>query len=178
MPCRVTKPAPKENLTIPLKPRYSSKQLSLSLQHLRRDFTALQTTWNETYALMLSPTALEEFMTPLPNWNQLPSPVQDTKTLHPPPLPAFPEKSWTDFLCQPLTEPSTGHSVYGTNAMSTWTEKTATTTPLDLETFLSLDPSTPPHALSLLTTQSEDMKIDGLSLPPSPTITDTQSSTP
>ena len=46
-PCRVKKPAPKENPTIPPKPRFSSKQLSLSLQHLRRDFTALQTTWNE-----------------------------------------------------------------------------------------------------------------------------------
>src|ERR1700761_3461732 len=90
----------------------------------------------------------------------------------------LPREDWTDFLCLPLTEPSTGHSVYGRNAMSTWTEKTATTTPVDLETFLSLDPSTPPHASSLLTTPSEDMKIDGLSLPPSPMITDTQSSTP
>ena len=161
-------------------PRYSSRQLSLSLQHLGRDFTALQTTWNETYALTLSPTSLEEFMTLLPNWNQLPSPVQDTKPLHPQalPLPALPEKSWTDFLCLPLTEPSTGHSVYRTNAMSTWMQKTATTTPLDLETFLSLDPSTPPDALSPLTIPREDMKIDGLSLPPLPTITDTQSFTP
>ena len=177
-PCRVTKPSPKENPMILPIPRFSSRQLSLSLQHLRQDFTALKTTWNKTYALTLSPTALEEFMTPLPNWNQLPSSVQDTKLLQLLPLPALPEKSWTDFLCLPLTEPSTSYSVYGTNAMSTWMEKTATTTPLDLETFLSPDPSTPPHALSLLTTPNEDMKIDGLSLPPSPMTTDTLSFTP
>ena len=96
-----------------------------------------------------------EFMTPLANWNQLPSPVQDTKPLHLLPLPALPERSWTDFLCLPLTEPNTGHSVYGTNEMSTWMERTAPTTPLDLETFLSLDLSTPPHVLSLLTTQAK-----------------------
>ena len=177
IPCKVTKQAPKANPTILLKPRFSSRQLNLTLQHLRRDFTALHTTWNETYALTLSPTALEEFMTPLPNWNQLPSPVQDTKPPQLIPLPVLPETSWTDFLCVQDIEPSTGHSVYGTNAMSTWMGKTATTTPLDLEIFLPLAPSTPPHVLSLLTTPSEDKKIDELFLPPSLMITDTQSFT-
>ena len=57
-------------------------------------------------------------------------------------------------------------------------EKTATTSPLDPEIFLPLAPSTPPHALSLLTTPSEAKRIDGLSLLPSPMITDTQSFIP
>ena len=128
---------------------------------------------NETYALTQSPTALEEFMTPLPNWNPLPSPVQDTKPPHLLPLPLLPETSWTDFLCLLDIEPSTGHFVYETNAMSTWTGKSATTTPLDLEIFLPLAPSAPPYALSLLTTRSEDKRIDGLSLPPLLMRTDT-----
>ena len=38
-----------------------------------------------------------------------------------PPTPSTPprETSWTDFLCLQEIEPSTGHSVYGTNTMST-----------------------------------------------------------
>ena len=100
----------------PAKPRYSSKQLSHSLLLLRREFTALQDTWNRLCALMLLPTALEEFMTPLPNWNQLPSPAQDP--VPPPllPLPALPQMSWNDFLCLQDIELSTGQPVYGTNA--------------------------------------------------------------
>ena len=94
------------------------------------------------------------------------------------PLPLFSEMSCTDVLCLQDIELSTGLSVYGTNATSTWMENTATTTLLDLEIFLPLATSTPPHALSLLTTPSKDKRIDGLSLPPSPMITDNQSFTP
>ena len=175
-PCKVAKPASKKIPLTPVKPRYSSKQLSHSLLLLRREFTALQGTWNRLCALTLLPTALEEFMTPLPNWNRLPSPAQDT-TLPPLlPLPALPQMSWKDFLCLQDIELNTGQPVYGTNAKPTWKEKTATTIPRDPATYLPLVPSTPPNALSLLTTPSTDSMTDRLSLLPLPAMMDTQSS--
>ena len=70
--CKVAKPASKENPLTLAKPRYSSKQLSHSLLLLRREFTACQDTSNRPCALTLLPTAWEEFMTLLPNWNRLP----------------------------------------------------------------------------------------------------------
>ena len=79
-------------MTLP-KPRFSFKHLRHSLLHLRPEFTALQIRWNDLYALTLSPTALAEFMTPLPNWNGLPSPAQDTKLPNLLPLPILPETS-------------------------------------------------------------------------------------
>jgi len=114
-PCRARKPVPKDNLMTLPKPRFTFKQLRHSLLHLRQEFTALQTRWNNLYALTLSPTALAEFMTPLPNWNRLPSPAQDTKLQHLLPLPIFSEMSWNDFLCLQDIEPNTGHSVYRMN---------------------------------------------------------------
>jgi len=62
------------------------------------------------------------------------------------------------------------------NVKSIWKEKTGTTTPLNLVISLPLAPSIPPHASLLPTTRSEDMRIDELSLPPSPIITNIQSS--
>jgi len=171
-PCKATKPAPKDNLLTLPKPQFSFKQLRHSLLHLCQEFTALQTRWNDLYALTLSPTALAEFITPLPNWNRLPSPAQDTKLRHLLPLPILPEMSWNDFLCLQDIEPNTRHSVYGMNVNSIWKEKTATTTPLDLAISLPPAPSIPPHASLLPTTRSEDMRIDGLSLPLSPMMMD------
>ena len=153
------------------------QQLSHSLLLLRREFTALQDTWNHLCALTLLPTALEEFMTPLPNWNQLPSPAQDTIPPHLLPLPASPQMGWNDFLCLQDIELNTGQPVCGTNVKPTWKERTATTIPLDPATYLPLAPSTPPHALLPLTTPRADSKTDGLSLLPLPAMMDTQSST-
>ena len=173
-PGKVAKPASKENLLTPAKPRYSSKQLSHSLLLCRQEFTALRDTWNHLCPLTLLPTALEEFMTPLPNWNQLPSPALDTIRPSLLPLPTLPQMSWNDFLCLQDIELSTGEPVCGTNAKPTWKEKTVTTIPLDPATYLPLAPSTPPHALSPLTTLSADLKTDGLSLLPLPAMMDTQ----
>ena len=122
-------------------------------------------------------TALEEFMTPLPNSNQLFSPVQDT--IPPPllPLPALPQMSWNDFLCLQDIELSIGLAVCWTNAKPSWKEKTGTTTPLDTPTYLPLALSTPPHALSPLTIPNADLRIDRPSLIPLPAKMDTLSST-
>jgi len=68
------------------------------------------------------------------------------------------------------------HSVYGTNVNPIWKEKTSTITPLDVAISLLPAPSIRPHASFLPTTHSEDMTIDGLSLPPSPIMMDIQSS--
>ena len=157
--------------------RYSSKQLSHSLPLLRREFTALQDTWNHLCALTLLPTALEEFMTPLPNCNQLPSPAYDTILPHLPPLSALPQMTWNDFLCLQDIELNTGEPGCGTNVNSIWKERTATTTLLHPATYLPLAPSTPSHALSPLTTPSADSKTDELSLLPLPAMMVTQSST-
>ena len=159
-----------------LKPRFSFKQLRHSLLNLRQEFTALQIRWSNLYALTLSPTALAEFMTLLPNWNRLPSPAQDTKLGHLLPLPILPEMSWNDFLCLQNIDPNSAHSVYGTNVNPIGKEKIATTTPQVLAISLALAPSIPPHASLLPTTLSEDMKIEGLSLPASPMMMDIQSS--
>jgi len=118
MPCRATKPAPQDNLMTLPKPRFSFKQLRHSVLHLCQEFTALQTRWNDLYALMLSPNALTESMTPLPNWNRLSSPGQDTKLPYLLPLPILPEMGWNDFLCLQDIEPNTGQSVYRTNVNS------------------------------------------------------------
>jgi len=171
-PCRATKPAPKDKLMTLPEPRFSFKQLRHSLLYLLQEFTALQTRWNNLYALILSPTALAEFMTPLPNWNRFPLPAQHTQLLHLVPVPILPEMIWNDFLCLQDIEPNTGHSVYGTNMNPIWKEKTATTAPLDLVISVPLAPSIPLHASLLPTTRSEDMRIDGLSLPPSPMMID------
>ena len=130
-PSKVAKPVSKENPLTLAKPRYSSKQLSHSLLLLCPEFTALQDTWNRHCILTLLPTALEEFMTPLSNWNQLPSPAQDTIQPNLLPLLALPQMTWNDFLCLQDIELSTGQPVYGTNVNPTWKEKTATTIPLD-----------------------------------------------
>jgi len=170
------KPAPKDNLMTLPKPRFSFKHLRRSLLHWGQEFIAPQTTWNNLYALTLLPTALAEFMTPLPNRNRLPLPAQDTKLRHLLPLPLLPEMSWNDFLCPQDIEPNSGHSVYGMNVNPIWKEKATTTTPLDLVISMPLAPSILPHASLLPTTQSEDMSIDGLSLPPSPMMMDIPSS--
>ena len=54
--------------------------------------------------------------------------------------------SWNDFLCLLDIELKTGEPVCGTNMNPTWKARTATTTPLDLATYLPLAPSTPPDA--------------------------------
>ena len=171
----MAKPTSKENSLTPAKPRYTSKQRSHNLLLLRQVFSAIQDTWNRRCILTLLPTALEEFMTPLPNWNQLPAPAQDM--ILPPllPLPALPQMSWNDFLCIQDIELSTGQPVYETNAKFRLKERTATTIPLDPATYQPLAPSTPPHALLPLTTQSGDSKTDGLSLLPLPAMMDSQS---
>ena len=173
-PCRATKPAPKNNpMTLP-KPGFSFKQLNHSLLHFCPEFKALQTKWHTLHALTLSPTALEEFMPLLPNWTPLPSPARDMQLPHLLPLPLLLEISWNNFLCLQNIEPNTGNSVYGTNVNPILQAKTATTTPRDLATSLSLVPFIPPEVALLLTTQCEGMRIDGLSLLCSPMMMDIQ----
>ena len=174
---KVAKPASKESPLTPARPRYSSKRLSHSLRLLRQGFTALQDTWNHLCALTLLPTTLEEFMTPLPNWNQFPLPAEDTIPPHLLPLPALPQMSWNDFLCLHDIELSTRQPVCGTNAKPRWKERTATTTPLDHAIYLPLAPCTPLHGLSPLFTPSADLRIDGPSLLPLLAKMDTLAST-